>query len=322
MASLPALPISRSLLERYRILSRRWRRPGMTGGHLMRRKGQSLEFREMTPYTLGDDIRRVDWRASARYGGESDLLARDFMAEEGMTIAISIDTRATMKLPEAMPKSRVAAWLAEGIATITVGSDDRVILHRLFGRSAGSLEKIKGSGGYTRILSCLKRFEEREAPGKGEAPRWRLNLDVLRPELPPASVWIIITDLYFHWDERIAGLVRAVAEAREGLRWVILVELDSWPHEKIILGQGGRRIEGPGLEMENPLFHIDDESVRRVEAAMAAQKRRFGEHIHKAGPDSVTWSWPGTPTPDPAAFFKDKFLNTRVFQRLFMRDAW
>ncbi len=322
MAALPRLPISRSLLERYRILSRRWRRPGMTGGHLMRRKGQSLEFREMAPYTLGDDIRRVDWRASARYGRETDLLARDFMAEEGMTIAISIDPRDTMKLPAAMPKSRIAAWLAEGIATITVGSDDRVLLHRLFGGSAGSLEKIKGAHGFSRILSCLKRFEEREEPKKGVTPRWRLNLDVLRPELPPASVWIVITDLYFHRDERSAGLVRAIAEAQEGLRWVILVELDSWPHEKNILGQGARRIEGPGLHMENPQFQIDAESVRQVEEAIAARKRRFRERIGKSGLDSITWSWPATPAPDPAAFFKDKFLNTRVFQRLFMRDAW
>ncbi len=322
MAALPRLPISRSLLERYRILSRRWRRPGMTGGHLMRRKGQSLEFRELTPYTLGDDIRRVDWRASARYGGESDLLTRDFMAEEGMTIAISIDTRDTMKLPAAMPKSHIAAWLAEGIASIAAGSDDRVLLHRLFGGSGGGLEKIKGARGSSRIRSCLERFEEREKPGKGQGGRRRLNLDVLRPELPPASVWIVITDLYFHWDERAEGLVRAIAEAQEGLRWVILVELDSWPHEKSILGEGARRIEGPGFDLENPQFHIDAESLQRVENNMAAHKRRFRELIPKAGLDSITWAWPGTPGLEPAAFFTDRFFDTKVFQRLFMRDAW
>ncbi len=321
MAALPSLPISRSLLERWRTRTHRRIRPGLTGGHLVRRKGQSLEFRELAPYSLGDDIRRVDWRASARCGAEGDLLVRNFMAEEGMSIAISIDTRDSMKLPMAMPKSHVAAWLAEGVASIAVRSDDRVILHRLFGGASGSLESFKGARGASRIVACLNRFEERREPSRGRSASPRLNLEVLRPRLPPASTWIIITDLYFKRDERAAGLIRAIAEAQEGLRWVILVDLDSWPHEKVFLGQGARRIEGPGLVVENPLFHIDGESVRRVENAISANKGWFVERIPRAGLDRVAWSWPGTPAPDPTAFFTERFLNTRVFQRLFMRDA-
>jgi hypothetical protein len=291
----------------------------MIGAHLMRRKGQSLEFREFAPYTLGDDIRHVDWRASARYGAGEDWLVRNFAAEEQLTIVISIDTRDTMGLPEAAPKVQIAFWLAEAIALIALCSNDQVILHRLFGRPAGSVVELRSSGDVhptrSALHSALRRFSVYDGPTHPA------NLKVLSPYLPPAAVWVILTDLYFPWDKQAHLLARRIAAAQDGLRWVILVDLDSWPHEMVILGEGVRLIEGPRSKLTDTPVDITSDSIREVETKIDLHKRRFKKLIHHAVCDVISWKWPSSEKPEPESFFRNAFLGDKVLQRLFMRET-
>ncbi len=157
-AILKPLPLSQAHLERFRLRTRRQHRATMVGGHQMRRKGQSLEFYDYRQYTPGDDVRHIDWRASARHGGRDELLIKNFAAEEHMALVISIDTRPSMFLPDAMSKLQVAAWIAEAVARITLRSADKVVLHRLFGKRNGSVDVLRGSGAMDRIRSTLERF--------------------------------------------------------------------------------------------------------------------------------------------------------------------
>lgn len=303
------LPLSYGLLERYRLQARQQYRPGLIGGHVTRRKGQSLEFREHVPYTLGDDVRHIDWRASARYG---EWLVRQFVAEEQLTLVLSIDTRDTMWLPAGLPKLQIALWLAEAIAAVALKSDDRVILHRLFGKPG--LVPLRGAGSLTRIEKALRRL--RGNPSETNA----VNLKAVDTYLPPTAVWLIITDVYFDVDAHARALARKIASVQDGLRWVIIVELDSWPHERAILGEGARLIEGPRLQVARPEYNIDTESLRKIEANMRTHKQHFFDLIRRAGSDRLIWQWPAEPEPDAATFFRASFLNDTTLQRLFMRD--
>lgn len=326
MRPLEALPLSSALLERYRIKSRQQHRPSLMGGHLMRRKGQSLEFREYVPYMPGDDIRHVDWRASARSGTGEDLLVRRFVAEEHLTLVISIDTRDTMALPERCSKIQLAMWLAEAIAWVTLRSDDRVVLHRLFGQDRNSLVELRGSGGLGRIRSTLRRFSPSYQNAENPVdPVNTANLSILRPYLPPTAVWVILTDFYFE-QAHAQNLARQIASAQDGLRWVILVDLDSWPYEKAILGEGARRIDGPGLNIEQREFEITAENLKQVEHEIDAHKRDFLDRIPRTGYDLNLWKWPkevDTTLSDERfqRFFKDRFLADSILQRLFMKEA-
>ncbi len=280
----------------------------------MRRKGLSLEFKDFVPYTFGDDVRHVDWRASARYGSADDLLVRQFAAEEQMTLAVSIDTRATMRLPEAMPKLGIALWLAEAVSSIALGSEDRIVLHRLFGRSGDGVVERKGQKNRAGLRSFINRMAD------GKEPDDDANLKALQPHLPPASVWIIATDLYFD-PEMADPLARGIAAALDGLRWIILVDLDSWPHEKAILGEGARRIEGPGLDAPDPRYEIADESIRNIEEKIESHKRDFLRRARRGAFDRVHWRWPSVKRPDPAEFFKAAFFEDKILRRLFMRGG-
>ena len=309
----PPLPLSPKLLERYRLASRRKLRPDLLGGHLVRRRGQSLEFREYEHYLPGDDIRHVDWRASARYGRPEDLLSRSYVAEEQMTVALSLDFRETLLLPEALPKRQIAVWLAEAIASMILQGGNQVILHRLFGKGPGSLVCLRGAAARNRIRPALAGLSR--VSGEVVEP----NLNVLRSVLPPTAVWIIVTDLYF--PERVGtALARAMVAANDGMRWVMLLELDSWPSEAALLGVGSRQVEGPGFNLPENRFEIDETALSQVTSRIQAHKAHFFSQIRASTFDLNPWSWPASPTPQAEAWFKTRFLNDPVIQRLFMRE--
>ena len=123
-----ALPIPSSQLDRYRLRLRQRDRGTVAGAHLIRQRGQSLEFREFRPYLPGDDIRHVDWRASARHQRRNELVVRTFEHEVQTRVVISIDTRATMRLPDVAPKLQLARWFAEAMAYIAGRYADSVAL--------------------------------------------------------------------------------------------------------------------------------------------------------------------------------------------------
>ncbi|MEO6135032.1 MAG: DUF58 domain-containing protein, partial [Ginsengibacter sp.] len=67
------------------------------GGNVrMRKIGQSMEFEQIKDYVAGDDIRTLNWKASARKGG---LMVNSFMEERSQQVYCIIDKGRLMKMP-------------------------------------------------------------------------------------------------------------------------------------------------------------------------------------------------------------------------------
>jgi len=62
----------------------------------MRKIGQSMEFEQIKEYVTGDDIRTLNWKASARKGG---LMVNNFMDERSQQVYCIIDKGRLMKMP-------------------------------------------------------------------------------------------------------------------------------------------------------------------------------------------------------------------------------
>ena len=169
-----ALPIPSSQLDRYRLRLRQRDRGTVAGAHLIRQRGQSLEFREFRPYLPGDDIRHVDWRASARHHRRDELVVRTFEHEVQTRVVISIDTRATMRLPEVASKLQLALWFAEAMAYIAGRSGDSVALHALEGGQVVELGIVGGS------LAHPSRAAARGGPDESTASNGRLPAEARR----------------------------------------------------------------------------------------------------------------------------------------------
>ncbi|KYP15024.1 DUF58 domain-containing protein [Flavihumibacter sp. CACIAM 22H1] len=67
------------------------------GSRKVRKLGHSLEFEEIKEYVPGDDLRNVNWKATARKGGA--LMVNNFMDERSQQVYCLIDKSRVMKMP-------------------------------------------------------------------------------------------------------------------------------------------------------------------------------------------------------------------------------
>ncbi|HLK31429.1 MAG TPA: DUF58 domain-containing protein [Puia sp.] len=67
------------------------------GSKKMRKIGHSLEFEQIKEYVLGDDIRSINWKATARKGGQ--LMVNNYSDERSQQVYCIIDKGRVMKMP-------------------------------------------------------------------------------------------------------------------------------------------------------------------------------------------------------------------------------
>ena len=328
-------PLSPEQLEQYRLQTRRMRRSHAIGGHLTRRMGQSLEFREYADYHLGDDIRHVDWQASWRRSGGrvqsgvgAGWLVRKFRAEEHYKLVISLDTRETMTFPVQPSQSRnapianisklqMARWLATAVAFVALRDGNEVVFHNLFGKPAPT-RPIRQSGNIEGVIegtldTLTANIEKSEKP----------NLEGLHRHLPPTAIWLIITDFYFDL-EKAQALAERINSAQDGMRWVILVEMDSWPYEKQVLSENQLcLIKGPGLSSSEDGRKFNTAKLAEVKNCITQHRDAFLASCQR-GARVVHWSWEGVDTHGVEQQFQDrfknKFLNDSIIRSLFQRE--
>jgi hypothetical protein len=322
-----ALPLPSSQLDRYRLRLRQRDRGTVAGAHLIRQRGQSLEFREFRPYLPGDDIRHVDWRASARHHRRDEPVVRTFEHEVQTRVVISIDTRATMRLPDGASKLLIARWFAEAMSYIAGRSGDSVALHAL---GSGHVIELGSSADRWRIRRALQRVCAPKTTSNGRLPS-EARSDVTRAKegdwtmldraLPPGSVWLVLTDLYFADDAEVMSLAARVRNAQQGSRWVVVVDFDSWACETHRVGHGLRRLDGPGVSAPELRVRLTSGVLDDVKRRIDDRKRRFDRAAAAGGYDRLRWTWPAEANPAPAAIFREHFFGQEVVRRLVMPDG-
>lgn len=67
------------------------------GTKRVRKQGQSLEFEQIKEYVPGDDIRNVNWKATARKGGQ--VMVNNYTDEKSQQVYCLIDKGRVMKMP-------------------------------------------------------------------------------------------------------------------------------------------------------------------------------------------------------------------------------
>jgi len=318
-----ALPVASSQLDRYRLRLRQRDRGTIAGAHLIRQRGQSLEFREFRPYLPGDDIRHVDWRASARHHRRDELVVRTFEHEVQTRVVISIDTRATMRLPEAASKLQLARWFAEAMSYIAGRSGDSVALHAL---GSGHVIELGSSADRWRIRRALQRLSDAKTASNVRSPSveartTKAEWTSLERALPPGSVWLVLTDLYFAEDAEVMSLAARVRNAQQGSRWVVVVDFDSWPCETHRVGPGLHRLDGPGVTAPELRVRLTSGLLDDVKGRIDERKRRFDRAAAAGGYDRLRWTWPAEANPAPAAIFREHFFGQEIVRRLVMPDG-
>jgi len=170
---------------------------GLHGSHDGRRGGTGGDFRDIHPYAPGDELRRVDWRATARMARRpGDLLVRRTNALSDSAVVIALDTADDLGAvvatwgsgatahsgPTSMDLGREAAL---SVAASAIGTGDRVAFHAL---SPGGRSLRSGSG--ARHLERLRGVIAGTG-ADGDGTRYRRT-----PPVPPGSIVFVLSTFF------------------------------------------------------------------------------------------------------------------------------
>jgi uncharacterized protein (DUF58 family) len=138
-------------LERLMLVTRKAVRGGMKGVRRSSRRGVSVEFADYRNYTMGDDLRTLDWNIYARL---EKLFIKLFVEEEDVTVHILLDASGSMGTG-APDKLLFGKRAAAALAYVGLASYDRVSLAVLQGRVARRYPAVRGTGRIFQILADL-----------------------------------------------------------------------------------------------------------------------------------------------------------------------
>jgi uncharacterized protein (DUF58 family) len=135
----------------------------LEGGRYSLLHTRSLEFDDLRPYVRGDDVRDIDWKASARSGS---VLIKRFVDEKHHKILLVADAglNMTAQAPSGEAKLDVAVNILGAVGLITLGRADQIGM--VYGDGRGSVN-IRQGRGETHVESMLHRYYGHTLKGPG-----------------------------------------------------------------------------------------------------------------------------------------------------------
>ena len=151
-------------LEMLTLIARQLFRGDTGGTRRSAAHGASVEFADFRPYVQGDDFRRIDWNAFAKF---ESLMLRLFVEEQELSVHILLDCSASMNYgePEAANKFHYGRRLAAALAYMALSNTDKVSFTPVaidtendtyLGPASGS---VRGKPGILRLMEMLQSLK-------------------------------------------------------------------------------------------------------------------------------------------------------------------
>lgn len=157
---------SPELARAARLLALRGRRAAASlyaGGYSSAFRGAGIEFDELRPYVAGDDVRSIDWNATARRG---QPYVKRFREERDQTLWLLLDVSASMGFGTVgRSKAQAAAHAAALLAAAATHAGDRVGLVTFADGVRNVLRADRGQGHAWRLIQTAVRDATRCAGG-------------------------------------------------------------------------------------------------------------------------------------------------------------
>lgn len=190
----------------------------LEGGRYALLHTRSMEFDELRPYVPGDDVRDIDWKASARSGS---VLIKRFVSEKHHKILLVADAGRNMSAltPSGETKRDVATNILGAVGLITIGRADQIGM--VYGDSRGCVN-IPARRGETHIESMLHRFSThiREQQGPSDIER---QLDYVATHYRHPLLVVVVSDepeIDGRLDDTVARL-----RARHDVLWAMVADM-------------------------------------------------------------------------------------------------
>ena len=182
------------------------------GNQVARSRGEGIEFADLRPFTTGDRVRRVNWRATARRG---EPWVNETHPERNSDIVLFLDTFAEARRDD-LGTLDLAVRAAASLAALYLREKDRVGLVS-FG---GVLNWLTATSGTTQLYRIVDSLLDAEI---ALSYAWK-GIDVIPPRtLPPRALVLALSPLL---DERA---VRALIDLRARGFDLAVIELSPYP---------------------------------------------------------------------------------------------
>lgn len=142
-------------LEQLELVSRKIFVGRMKGERKSKRRGSSVEFADHRNYSVGDDLRHIDWNV---YGRLDKLFLKLFLEEEDLHFYTLLDTSLSMDFGEPT-KLRYGKQVAAALSFIGLVNHDRVVLDHFASTLDPGLPGIRGRSQMWRIVQHLEGLQ-------------------------------------------------------------------------------------------------------------------------------------------------------------------
>lgn len=161
--------------------------------------GQGLVFKDHAPYVVGDDFRRVDWRAFAR---TDKLFIKRFEDERNLIVHVIIDFSASMDFgTKKFSKADYASMFGIGFAYMALKNNEKFVISTF----ADKLELFRPRKGKNQLMAILDYLNKKKPQGK---TNFELALAEYRKMIGSRSLIVVISDFLYDPEQVHQGLLR------------------------------------------------------------------------------------------------------------------
>lgn len=147
----------------------------ISGAHRVVFRGRGMDFEEVRVYQPGDDIRRMDWRVTARSSRPHTKLFRE---ERERPVLLCVDSGASMRFGTRVAfKSVQAARVAALLGWAALENQDRIGTLIFSGTNS---QELRPAGGKRALLRCLQLLAAASASDPAAERMASLSDTVLR----------------------------------------------------------------------------------------------------------------------------------------------
>jgi uncharacterized protein (DUF58 family) len=180
----------------------------LDGAVLVRQRGRGSEFDSLRSYVIGDDVRSIDWRASAR---SRDVVVRTWRPERDRTLVLVVDTgRASAARLGDEPRLDAALDACLLLTAVAARAGDRVALVAADVVVRARLGPTGGSDALPKVVNALTPLE----PALVETDPQLLAAEVLR-QVSKRSLVVLFGSLDTAADTGLLPAARAIAARHE-----------------------------------------------------------------------------------------------------------
>ncbi len=235
---------------------------GNIGSHLTAFKGDGIDFAEIRAYNSGDDVRKINWKATAKSG---DLKLNEFNEERELHIVVAVMLSGGLNFGTKRLKQDSVAEILALLGFSSIASGDRLEIALFSDKLERHFKPTKSSG---IVEMAVREVLSKDLIGK-EANYLEL-INFLQSRLKRKAVVVIIGDFYEDID---------ISYLAKHQLYLVRVR-DHFEEELSDVGEVG--LIDP-ISKKSVEANIDSSLIKSYKSALKKHDNTLNEHILEYG---------------------------------------